>query len=185
MGARRASLDPFAARGSLGNDSLITNSIAQQPLLALLLVCCCACFLAFYNSPTTSPCPRGSARLLVYRGSRALPGLSPFIYANRAHCKDLSVLRQAPLIAIQARRASHRQGEGRLQTPNTEWTVRGSESPCPGRTQTHCTYARSPVRRGARAVCPDLQGRPAEPPWAAQWIPGTWSSWLEARWARG
>ena len=47
-----------------------------------------------------------SARLLgglpgqrLYAASRALPGLSPFIYANRAHCKDLSVLRQAPLIA--------------------------------------------------------------------------------------
>ena len=26
---------------------------------------------------------------------------------------------------------------------------------------------------------------PAEPPWAAQWIPGAWSSWLEARWSRG
>ena len=85
---------------------------------------------------------------------------------------------------LQARRASHRQGEGRLQTPNTEWTVRGSESPCPGRTQTHCAYARSPMRRGARAVCPDLQGRPAEPPWAAQWVSGAWSSWLEARYTQ-
>ena len=26
---------------------------------------------------------------------------------------------------------------------------------------------------------------PAEPPWAAQWISGAWSSRLEARWARG
>ena len=35
----------------------------------------------------------------LYAASRALSGLLPFIYANRAHCEDLSVLRQAPLIA--------------------------------------------------------------------------------------
>ena len=50
----------------------------------------------------------------LYAASRALPGLSPFIYANRAHCKDLSVLRQAPLIA---------RSWTRVASEHTVWTA--------------------------------------------------------------
>ena len=44
-------------------------------------------------------CWSTGAEALRSQPGPALPGLSPFIYANRAHCKGLSVLRQAPLIA--------------------------------------------------------------------------------------